>query len=223
MLAHIIGMAVVVFLLVVLVIQASLARLILQDIRGNNVLHQSSSSPVSGSDDNMVRSYGLIVDLSTAVFALNSEYGPPPSQSGHGLCKENEHDHDHDEGSSLSLQPVTYQDTCWFPVKHSPSAARLQQDVSSGKVSTMLVSNVTVKVWLASWPTDDKKPIGGNILFVVSPVSGFTPVDTKNYVNYVVIPPLSTTSSATTWPQIKGTLTSSREVPVDLPMQVWGF
>jgi hypothetical protein len=223
MLTHIlmfIGIAVVVFLLVVLVIQASLARLILQDIRGNNVLHQSSeSSPVSGSDT-LVRSYGLIVDLTTAVIALSSEHGPPPSQSGYGLCRDKD-----GSSHSLSLQPVTYTDTCWFPVKHSPSATRLQQDVSSGKVSTMLISNVTVKVWLATWPTADQKPIGGDILFVVSPVAGYAPVDSENYINYVVIPPLSTSSSATSWPQIKGTLTNHQggDDPFDLPMQVWVF
>lgn len=197
---------VVAFLLVVLVIQASIARLILQDIRGTNMLNSNTKIDNDATSDTLVRSYGLIVDVTTAA----SMKSRAPSQRGYALCSES------NEGSSASLQPVHYEVT-WFPVKNTPSAARLQQDVSSGKVSTMMMNNTVVKIWLASWPTD-ATPVGGTILFVVAHVSQYKP-DVANYVPFVVVPPMLTNSEAS-WPQVRALLTNQQ---ADLPLLVWAF
>lgn len=202
------GIALVVFLLVVLVIQASMARLIFQELNKNNVLHQSSFKDTESDIKKttpVVRTYGLIIDASTSHTLFNT-YGLPPVQTGHAVCEID---------GEVSMQPVTYPDRMWMPLKMTSNSSRFQKDVASGVVNTVMIANTTVKVWLSSWPSSSSSL---NPLFIIAPLSSAAAVDQTYSVTNVVNPINPHDQS---WGTISGNLKGGD--PENIPVHIWGF
>ena len=204
------GVALVVFLLIVLVIQASLARMLLQEINGNNVLHQSNSMDTQGDISSpIIQTYGMIVDAN-ASHTLLSTYGPPPAQSGYAVCE--------DSAGNYSMQSVTYPTTCWLPLMPTSNTTRFQRDVASGAVTTIMIANVSAKVWLATWPGEGDSP---DVLFIIAPVSSAHAIDKVNYRAVITVDPIFTSSTQSSWGSLVNALTSGDAGSI--PVHVWAF
>ena len=218
------GVALVIFLLVVLVVQASMARLILQEINGNNVMQQSNSHAKNENENaqqplTMVRSYGMIADAGTSQ-SLSNAYGAPMRMSGFAVCQEK-------TTGNFSMQPVSYPQTCWLALTPTSNSNRFQKDVASGAISTIVIANVFARVWLATWPSSSSSSsaptANGDLLFTISPVSSATAVDATNYTATVVVDPLLTSSSTqSSWGSLVISLMSGSGEST-IPLHIWAF
>ena len=224
-----IAVATVIFLLVVLVFQASLAKLILQDVRGSLILQGGCPGGEGSNPDSpqgrIVRSYAVVADVATSS-ALNTA-APPPSQTGSAPCSMAAAT---DGTKHVVVGPASYGRVCWLALVQSPGSAQLWSDVAANRVSTLMISNVSARVWtMSSWPSGGPSPNAGEYLFVLASPTSAVPAPSSTCTTMVPTieilgdQALSDTHVRSPWRQLVSTLTTAASNNQGVPMHVWGY
>lgn len=243
------AVALALFLLVVLVTQASLAKLILQDVRGSTILRGGCPSAVGGeahdrNPHHLVRSYAVVADVATSA-ALTSTSGPPPpsthTRTGSEPCSAFE------TGANgnrmVVVAPSEYAQTCWLALVHSPGAARLWEDIVTKRVATLMIADTSVRVWTSSaWPSSAPSSVAsvksGQYLFVLANpksarvIRGSAGGGGECTSLLPTVEPLgsgrsSSSGSGSSWNHLVATLTTttggSNDAMPPTPLHIWGY
>jgi hypothetical protein len=204
-------------LLVVLVSQACLARMMLQDVerrlemeRGSRVM--AAERAQTGADGGVVRSYTVRTD--PVAYERHSSAGsmPSPRDAVPLVCS----------GGELGSVVGSYgsSNVSWLALSPTNDAARLWGDVSLGGVSYLVISGTLVRVWAAEG-SDPSRPV---LLLAragsASPVDGGQPAGCSRVATLSPLPLLDPTEASTSkW----NSVVSMCGAASASDLIVWGF